>query len=629
MVEGLNYLSELLDDSPIGFLIVDEDTKIVMCNDFLFKLFETEPVDYIGEQFGNVFNCINVGQEGLLCGTSARCKSCNLRNSILHVLEGKTTIKDLPVTHEYYIGGKLCERKLSVSTKLIKDNGTLNSLITIQDITNIDYIEKSLEENKIKYKQLFDNMTQGFALHEIITDENGVPIDYKFLDVNREYERLTSLKKVDVVGKKITDIISASDNYTIPEYGNVALNGANIRLEKHYSLVDKYFDVFAYSPQKGQFATIISDITDRLVLENENVEFEAKLRHEYYHDTMTGLYKRSYIFDNLPDIDRPDNLPLSLVTADVNGLRSINESLGFEIGDQIIIWVSDAIKSIDGDFIAARLSGDDFLVILPRTDELDLAKFMIRFKAEIQKRLSEEFSDITISFGTYIKKDRNISFEQALNLADDDLVKNKLVSPGSIQNTPINMILHTLHEKNMREEMHSKRVSEICVAIGKGMGLTDEDLNKLRISGLVHDIGKIGVAESILNKPGKLTRKEFDLVKQHSAIGFRILSANRNTSELAFYVLSHHERLDGSGYPNGISGDDIPTFARILSIADAYDAMTEKRTYCNELSKEKAISELYKYSGTQFDADIVDVFIKEVLSKEDDFDNGSSIDLNI
>ncbi|NLK17721.1 MAG: HD-GYP domain-containing protein, partial [Clostridiales bacterium] len=174
--------------------------------------------------------------------------------------------------------------------------------------------------------------------------------------------------------------------------------------------------------------------------------------------------------------------------------------------------------------------------------------------------------------------------------------------------------INTLNEKNKREEQHSIRVSRICLEIGKAKGLSQSDLNKLRVIGLLHDIGKIGISEHILNKAGNLNEEECKEMKKHSEIGYRILSSSNQTSELAQDVLDHHERMDGQGYPNGKRGRHLSLTTRILSVADAYDAMTSERPYRKVFSKEEAIEELLKNSGTQFDANIVELFISKVLN---------------
>jgi HD-GYP domain-containing protein (c-di-GMP phosphodiesterase class II) len=149
--------------------------------------------------------------------------------------------------------------------------------------------------------------------------------------------------------------------------------------------------------------------------------------------------------------------------------------------------------------------------------------------------------------------------------------------------------------------------------IGKAIGFDSEQLSVLNLVGLVHDIGKIGINENILNKAGPLTEAEYEEMKRHPQIGYRILSSTNEMSDLAFYTLCHHERWDGKGYPKGIKGVEIPMVSRIIAVADAYDAMTSERPYREPQSVQSAVSELQKFSGTQFDPDVVDVFVEKVL----------------
>lgn len=161
--------------------------------------------------------------------------------------------------------------------------------------------------------------------------------------------------------------------------------------------------------------------------------------------------------------------------------------------------------------------------------------------------------------------------------------------------------------------MHSNRVSDICQSIATKMNFSEDAVNQMRIAGLIHDIGKIGVDENILNKPGRLSLDERMDIERHPEIGWKILSSTNEFSELAQFVLNHHEKWDGSGYPNGLKGDSIPLEARIISVADSYDAMTSERSYRKGMSIDAAIIELKRCSGTQFDPEIVDVLVNKVL----------------
>jgi putative nucleotidyltransferase with HDIG domain len=162
---------------------------------------------------------------------------------------------------------------------------------------------------------------------------------------------------------------------------------------------------------------------------------------------------------------------------------------------------------------------------------------------------------------------------------------------------------------------HSKRVSDLTVSLGKALNLNQEHLVELKIAGLLHDMGKVFISNQILDKKGVLNDEEWKIVKTHTVIGYELLSHMDKYRNIAKYARSHHERVDGKGYPDGIKGEDIPLGARIIAVVDAYEAMTELRPYRKPFSQRVAIKELRRNSGTQFDKRIVDVFIKKVLGR--------------
>ncbi|MEL7656359.1 MAG: HD-GYP domain-containing protein [Bacillota bacterium] len=177
----------------------------------------------------------------------------------------------------------------------------------------------------------------------------------------------------------------------------------------------------------------------------------------------------------------------------------------------------------------------------------------------------------------------------------------------------LNANFYTNIEKDSIEVTHSNRVSELCKYLGMAMELTYDDIYMLEISGLFHDIGKIAIQEQTLNKPGPLSEDEWDEIMQHPEIGYKILCTSIEMSEIAKYVLYHHERYDGLGYPKGLKGEEIPLLSRIISVVDSYDAMTNQRVYRETLNKDMAVMELLRNKGKQFDPDIVDIFIEKVL----------------
>lgn len=173
--------------------------------------------------------------------------------------------------------------------------------------------------------------------------------------------------------------------------------------------------------------------------------------------------------------------------------------------------------------------------------------------------------------------------------------------------------IHVSIGRDVQEVTHSNRVSELCKLLGMTMELDCIDIYKLEVGGLFHDIGKIAIQEKTLNKPGPLSKEEWGEIMRHPEIGYKILCTSMEMTEIAKYILCHHERYDGSGYPNGLKGEDIPLLSRIISVADSYDAMTNQRSYKETLDINMAVEELLRNKGKQFDSDIVDIFIEKVL----------------
>lgn len=196
------------------------------------------------------------------------------------------------------------------------------------------------------------------------------------------------------------------------------------------------------------------------------------------------------------------------------------------------------------------------------------------------------------------------------NIPDDALSANSTQSL-------INFFEDQVDKKDHYTKCHCNRVSEYCVLIGKKLGLPQEDIDKLRIGGLFHDIGKIGIPDNILKKEAKLTNEEYDEIQTHTSLGVDILTRNKVFKEIIPIVEYHHEKYDGNGYPFKLKGDEIPLAARITAVADTFDAMTSKRSYRNPIPLTDVVQEFKKCSGTQFDPNIVNTFL-DIINNEYD-----------
>lgn len=367
--------------------------------------------------------------------------------------------------------------------------------------------------------------------------------------------------------------------------------------------------------QKGKIVSLWGIAQDI----SEHKQNEEQLLYLSNHDHLTGLHNRRYYERKLKYLDSKENLPLSVIMFDVNGLKLVNDSFGHDLGDVLIKKTADTIKKVcRKNDLVARIGGDEFVLVLPKTSLDESKKIANHIKKITSKEIVSNIA-LSISYGCDTKEMSSQLISAVCANAENVMYKHKLNERLSIRSKTIELIMNSLFDKSQAEKQHSNKVSQICFAIASKMQLDEETVKKLRAVGLIHDIGKIGINERILNKTDSLTNSERIDIERHSEIGWRLLSSTNEFSELAQLVIDHHEKMDGSGYPNGLKGKAIQLESRILAIAEAYDAMTSKKSYRKELTKEEAIKELKKCSGTHFDAEIVNVFVEQVLAEHEEF----------
>jgi diguanylate cyclase (GGDEF)-like protein len=337
---------------------------------------------------------------------------------------------------------------------------------------------------------------------------------------------------------------------------------------------------------------------------------KEKRNYMTYYDNLTGLHNRGYIEKKLKRLAAERKLPISLIIADINGLKLVNDHYGHDEGDKVLVKVADVLRStVREKDIIARYGGDEFLILLPDTNKNQAEKISKR----IHKKIAEtEVNGVAISLGIGLAtKDRSEqNVEGTIEKADDRMYQNKLTKKRSNKNKIVKSLMSSLSAKSDETKEHAQRMTNNALKLGGKINLTNEQLNNLSLLATLHDIGKVTISEEILTKSSDLTEEEWKTIKTHPQKGYSIASSIKELAPIAKGILSHHERWDGGGYPQGLKKEEIPLLARIITIVDAYDVMVNGRVYKEPRSKTKALEELKKCAGTQFDPELVEEFIE-------------------
>lgn len=468
--------------------------------------------------------------------------------------------------------------------------------------------QRKLRNISERFQDLFTNMNEGFVLYEMICNEKGVATDYRLLEMNRVFEAIMDIKRKMAGQNEMFKVISYMTVNQIEKYAEVALNNKELSYDYYSEALKRHFTVNVYSPKYKQFAMIFTDITDR-------IEKESKIKYLGYHDQLTGLYNRRFYEEERRRLDIARNLPFSTVMMDVNGLKLSNDAFGHSFGDQLLQCVAKVIKEeFRADDILARIGGDEFVVLLPKTSEAEVAHIVSRVMARMQYERIDVLS-VSVSMGWATKTEMIQDIEDVFTKAEEMMYSRKLSESKAMRLKTIDIILDDLRRRSQQQYEHSQNVSRICGEFGRFMNYDDDVVQELERAGALHDIGKISFSESLFDGSRDLSDDEYEDIKRHTEIGYHILKSVDEYATISEYALSHHEWWDGSGYPRNIAGEKIPLLARIISIVDAYEAMTSERPYKETLYQYDALKELKRYSGSQFDPDLLAVFSDMILEK--------------
>ena len=493
-----------------------------------------------------------------------------------------------PIKYNHIIGYNLLKDKRKHVVEAVSKAMNNNEIVISGPYPN--RTDKAVSIVVIRYPIYYDNK-DFYGLINVVVKTTTLfqpnnstqydDISFQVNDINKKilygtefYDPIDTIKSIplDYFGWKI--VFGRSKSYS------------DLITEENQNANIFFFSIFFFILVGG----IIFIITNgKTKLEKEKKEKEIGFLS--YHDQLTGLYNRRFFEEQIKKLDNPRNLPLTIIMGDVNGLKLINDVFGHLAGDQLLRMIGDIISSsIRGNDTAARWGGDEFIILLPTSGE-DAANILID---RIQKKIKEtsfEYGKLSISFGSDTKKEGHENIDKIFIAAEKLMYQNKLIEGDGVRGQTINTIMNTLFEKNIETKEHSLRVSIFATSIAKEMNLSKTNIDDIKAMAMIHDIGNIIIDLHILDKPGTLTVEERKIIEQHPLSGSKILNASHKHTRLVAGVLNHHERIDGKGYPNGISGDQIPIESKIIAVADSFDAMTAQRPYrLNPLSLEEAIT---------------------------------------
>ncbi len=476
-------------------------------------------------------------------------------------------------------------------------------------------IERRSKETETNYKSLFTNMTDGFTLNRLDYDEYGHLKSCTILEANDAFAEKVGMNKKDLIGSNIL--------WLFPELNALCLEyqealdetaaAAEIKaIDDAIRLMGGWYKLSVFYPKRDFISIIFSDVT---VMKDA----EETIRRQAYTDSMTGFYNRTFFEEEMSRMNKTKESlkPMSIIVIDIDGLKITNDTFGHEAGDELLKKAADIIRSaISSQGMISRVGGDEFCILLPKTDR-EAAQEKAEAIVKITDMMNSSNTLIPISMSVGLATSDDDADEDLYSIyrrADDDMYRYKISQSSSEKSRVIDMLLSALSERDFVTQGHVERISQLCCQMSDALDLHDGQKRNLVLLSKVHDLGKIGIPDDILNKPSKLTVREYEKMKTHVKVGFNIASRSKELVAIAPLILHHHEFWNGNGYPSGLTGDEIPLECRILGIIDAFDAMTNDRPYHKGISMQEAIEEIERCAGKQFDPVLAEKFI-EIIAK--------------
>ncbi len=457
-------------------------------------------------------------------------------------------------------------------------------------------INENLNKLKDDYKELFD-----FA-----------PLGYFIIDKKARIIKCNSYirKNFDVKLKaNIIDYIEHSSDKKLNNFLNTLRQKNESRDTVVFKSSNKSFPM-------ELIGKVISSKEDNYLIACLDVEKRLKSMEEIkalsFKDPLTNLYNRRYFEETINRMNQEEHMPLSIIMGDVNGLKLVNDTFGHNEGDKLLKTAGEEMLKLGrSSDVIARIGGDEFAIILSKISEDSVTTILDRFN-QACSNLKIDNASFSIAFGSATINETSENIDEMISKAEEKMYKSKRLTEENKGVEIINSILVTLYKKHPREESHSKRVAEYMKKIGIYLGYDENQIERMEMAGLFHNVGKVAIDPDILNQISQISYDEYSELKKHVEIGYRILKSSSVFSQIAHIVLYHQEWFNGKGYPKKLKGSEIPLESRILSICVAYEYMTSETTYREAMPEDDAIAKLEAGANSQFDKKLVNAFVKMI-----------------